>query len=169
MHFSKTAISFLLGTNLAAAQGPGFCYCPTGIACSGATPQCTVDNTGATICCASGKKAINGKCADAADNACSDGRTVCTGGTPQCTPNVSVYVDSSGGAVSNIVCCPNGYKALNGKCFPGAARLLPCYQNGDVPCDFGQGYYCAWNGGNADSKCCKLDEYYNGGICVKKP
>ncbi|KAL7793761.1 hypothetical protein V8C37DRAFT_377255 [Trichoderma ceciliae] len=144
----------------------GFCLCPNNSICQGDNSQCTLDNNGATICCALGQKAINGKCADSSSNLCFDGKTICSGTTPQCTVNVSVFVDSTGGAVSNIVCCANGQKALNGKCYAGNAKLIPCYQDG--PCDWGLGYYCAWNAGNADSKCCKLDEYYKGTQCVKK-
>ncbi|KAJ2980313.1 hypothetical protein NQ176_g2716 [Zarea fungicola] len=158
-----------LGINWASAQGVGFCLCPTGLACSGSTPQCTVDNKGASVCCASGQKAINGQCTSSSSNVCSDGVTICSGSTPQCTINVSVYIDSTGGALSNTICCPSGQKALNSKCYPRNAKLMPCYRNGDTPCDWGQGYYCAWNAGNADSKCCKLDEYYKGTSCVKKP
>jgi hypothetical protein len=120
------------------------------------------------MCCASGQKAINGKCVDAGTSLCPDGKTICSGTNSQCSINVSVYVDGSGNAVHDTVCCPAGHKALNGNCFPGTAKLMPCYQNGQSPCDWGQGYYCAWNAGNADSKCCKLDEYYQGNSCVKK-
>ncbi|KAL7955013.1 hypothetical protein V8C34DRAFT_327740 [Trichoderma compactum] len=135
-------------------------------ACSGKT-QFTQDNKGAIICCAFNQKAINGKCTDASYNLCSDGKTICSGNTPQCSIDVSIFVDSTGGASSNTICCANGQKALNGKCYPAKAKLQPCYQNG--PCDFGNGYYCAWNAGNGDSKCCKLEEYYKGTQCIKKP
>lgn len=134
--------------------------------CSGNT-QCTQDNKGATICCAQSQKAINGKCNDASTSLCFDGNTICSGSTPQCSVDVSVYVDSTGGAASGTICCASGQKALNGRCYAKNAKLLPCYRDG--PCDFGQGYYCAWNAGNGDSKCCKLDEYYKGTQCIKKP
>ncbi|KAL6695713.1 hypothetical protein J3F84DRAFT_375069 [Trichoderma pleuroticola] len=168
-----------LGTSLCCAPGQkasnGRCVDPTIPAilctdgkttCSGKT-QCTQDNNGAILCCAFNQKAINGKCADASYNLCSDGKTICSGNTPQCSIDVSVYVDSTGGASSNTICCANGQKALNGKCYPANAKLLPCYRDG--PCDFGKGYYCAWNAGNGDSKCCKLEEYYKGTQCIKKP
>ncbi|KHN95783.1 uncharacterized protein MAM_06395 [Metarhizium album ARSEF 1941] len=100
---------------------------------------------------------------------CSDGRTICPGAKSQCTVDVSVYVDQSGGAVSRPVCCAPGQKALNGACFDGRATLVPCYQNGRVPYDWTEGYYCAWSAGNDDSRCCKLDEYYKGNARVKKP
>ncbi|KAL6855641.1 hypothetical protein J3F83DRAFT_753785 [Trichoderma novae-zelandiae] len=134
--------------------------------CSGNT-QCTLDNTGATLCCPSSQKGINGQCTSSSTNICPDGKNICSGATPQCTINVSVFVDSTGGAASNTICCANGQKALNGKCYAGNAKVIPCYQNG--VCDWGSGYYCAWNAGNGDSKCCKLDEYYKGTQCVKKP
>ncbi|KAL6792894.1 hypothetical protein J3E68DRAFT_382265 [Trichoderma sp. SZMC 28012] len=134
--------------------------------CSGKT-QCTQDNKGAIMCCGQNQNAINGKCVDPSYVLCSDGRTICSGSTPQCCTNVSIFVDSTGGASSNTICCGVGQKALNGKCYPGNAKLQPCYQNG--PCDWGNGYYCAWNAGNGDSKCCKMDEYYKGTQCIKKP
>lgn len=212
MRFLQTTSLLTLSIGLAAAQFPGYCFCPTGVSCFGGTSQCTVDNLGATLCCAPGQRAINGKCASAKDHICADGKTICTeakpqctidnnaatlccdagqkaingqcvsgkdnlcldgktvcsGNNPQCTVNVSVYIDSTGGAASNIICCPVGQKALNGKCYPGNAKLIPCYQ-GSETCDWGKGYYCAWNAGNADSKCCKLDEYYKGSSCVRKP
>ncbi|KAK5991723.1 hypothetical protein PT974_07756 [Cladobotryum mycophilum] len=135
--------------------------------CDGATAQCTPDNKGAQLCCAPNMKGINGQCMDLSSNLCSDGTTICSGGTPQCTVDVSVYADSTGGASSPTVCCANGQKSLNGKCYARGAKLIPCYQDG--PCDWGAGYYCAWNAGNADSKCCKLDQYYKGTQCVQKP
>lgn len=135
--------------------------------CTGGKTQCTQDNKGAMMCCGLNQNAINGKCVDPSYILCSDGKTICSGNTPQCSTDVSTFVDSSGGASSNTICCGVGQKALNGNCYPGNAKLLPCYQNG--PCDFGNGYYCAWNAGNSDSKCCKLDEYYKGTQCIKKP
>lgn len=146
---------------------PGTTICGT-TTCS-PDKSCVIDNNKDSICCPKGEKAINKECVNAGTNLCSDGKTICKGDTPQCTINVSVYIDSTGGAVYNTICCANGYKALNGKCYPGNAKLMPCYRDGDKPCDWGKGYYCAWNAGNADSKCCKLDEYYRGESCVKKP
>ncbi|KAL7931858.1 hypothetical protein V8C35DRAFT_104067 [Trichoderma chlorosporum] len=141
--------------------------CPDGKTICSGTTQCTQDNKGATICCPAGQKGINGKCNPVTTNLCSDGKTICSGNTPQCSIDVSIFVDSTGGASSGTICCANGEKALNGKCYPGNAKLQPCYQDG--PCDWGKGYYCAWNAGNGDSKCCKLEEYYKGTQCIKKP
>lgn len=168
---AATAISPNPASALYARQGalPPFCACTGGKYCGGTTPQCTIDNKGSTECCAAGQRAIDGKCVAGSANLCSDGKTICSGATSQCTINVSVYVDTTGGAVSNPVCCQPGQKALNGRCYAGNAKLMPCYQNGNQPCDWGQGYYCAWNAGNADSKCCRLDEYYKGTQCVRKP
>ncbi|OAA63195.1 hypothetical protein ISF_05071 [Cordyceps fumosorosea ARSEF 2679] len=112
-----------------------------------------------------GARALNGECLAA--TLCGDSKTVCSGDTPQCTVNDSVYVDDSSKVLSNFVCCPSTQKALNGKCYPGDAPLTPCYQAPGV-CDWGKGYYCAWNEGNADSRCCKFDEYFKGNNCVKK-
>lgn len=151
---------------LGRAANVGFCLCENGVACQGLTPQCTVDNTNATICCATGQKAVNGKCYDASTNLCADGQTICSGATSYCTTDVSIYVDSSGGAFSPTICCAKDQKAISGKCYPRGAKLMPCYQTG--VCDFGKGEYCAWNAGNGDSKCCKLDEYFKGNNCVKK-
>ncbi|KAM4057258.1 hypothetical protein HRG_004088 [Hirsutella rhossiliensis] len=144
----------------------GTSCCADGSTCEGDTPQCTVDSEGQTMCCANGQVGCRGKCIPKGSTCCANG-SVCGGYTPQCTIDVSVFVDTSGGAVSQTVCCAFGQKALGGKCYAGNAKLMPCYQN--PVCDWGAGYYCAWNQGNADSKCCKLNEYYKGTQCVPKP
>ncbi|EFY84162.1 hypothetical protein MAC_09794 [Metarhizium acridum CQMa 102] len=166
--------------------------------CSGPESQCAVDTNGKSICCARGQVAVHGKCVapgsnpcsdgktvcsgtksqcavdasgkskcvEPGSNACSDGKTVCSGAKSQCTVNVTVFGDGSGGALSNPICCAPGEKAINGRCFPGKAKVMPCYRG---VCDWGQGEYSAWNEGNADSRCCKLNEYYKGNSCVRKP
>lgn len=151
-----------------ACRPAGTTLCGNSLLCK-PDEKCNYDNKQNPVCCPDGKTAIDGKCFDKGTTLCTDGKTMCPAATPQCTVNVSVYIDSSGGAVSNIVCCASGEKALNGKCYPGKAKLMPCYRDGDKPCNWGDNYYCAWNAGNGDSKCCKLDEYYKGVTCVKKP
>ena len=175
--FSSAALSVLYSVAVSAEQldksplleraaNVGFCLCENGVTCQGTTPQCTVDNNQATICCASGQKAINGKCFDGGSNVCPDGKTICSGATPYCAVDVSIYADKTGAASSPTVCCAKDQKSINGKCYPRGAKLMPCYEA--RVCDFGKNEYCAWNAGNGYSKCCKLNEYLRGTTCVKK-
>ncbi|TFB01756.1 hypothetical protein CCMA1212_006459 [Trichoderma ghanense] len=141
--------------------------CADGTTVCPANTQCNTDNNGATICCPANQKAINGRCTAASFNLCSDNKKMCSGATPQCTINSGVSTNVTvGGAVGNIICCANGQQAFNGRCYAGTANLVPCSQ---APCDLSGGFYCAFNAGNAASKCCKLDEYLKGTTCVKKP
>lgn len=133
--------------------------------CSGTESQCSIDTSGKSICCARGQVAVSGKCAEPGSNACSDGKTVCSGKNSQCTVDVTVFVGKDGGAVADTVCCEPGQKAINGKCYDGKAKIMPCYRG---PCDWSQNVYCAWNVGNGDSRCCKMNEYYAGNSCVRK-
>ncbi|PTB63093.1 hypothetical protein BBK36DRAFT_1127665 [Trichoderma citrinoviride] len=135
--------------------------------CSGQT-QCVTDNNGLTFCCAAGQKGVNGRCISSSVNLCSDNQVMCSGATPQCTVNVSFTLNATtGGTPSTMVCCANGQKAFDGKCYPGNAKLVPCGING--PCDFGNGYYCAFAANNTAANCCKQDSYLKGTLCVKKP
>ncbi|KAL6898658.1 hypothetical protein GGI43DRAFT_408233 [Trichoderma evansii] len=125
----------------------------------------TIDNKGATLCCGLGQKDINGKCVDNSTTLCPNGVTTYTGRTPQCTIDVSVFVDESDGAVSDTICCANGEKASNGICYTGNAKLMPCYKGGT--CDWGKGYYCAWDV-TGDSICCNINQYYDGFECISQ-
>ncbi|EGR47094.1 uncharacterized protein TRIREDRAFT_109335 [Trichoderma reesei QM6a] len=138
--------------------------CADGITVCSANTQCATDNLGATICCPAGQKAVNGRCTVASTNLCADGKNMCAGATPQCTINVSVSIN--GTDISNTICCANGQKALDGRCYAGNAQLVPCGLNG--PCNVGTGYYCAMSAGVAP-QCCKQDSYLKGAACVKKP
>ncbi|KAL7813528.1 hypothetical protein V8C44DRAFT_327023 [Trichoderma aethiopicum] len=138
--------------------------CVDGTTVCPANTQCATDNLGATLCCGAGQKAINGRCTSSTVNLCADGKITCSGATPQCTINVSLSVN--GTDTGNTLCCATGQKAVDGKCYPGSAQLVPCGLNG--PCNVGTGYYCAFAAGNVAPVCCKNDSYLKGTACVKK-
>ncbi|ATY62176.1 hypothetical protein A9K55_008948 [Cordyceps militaris] len=161
MHFLPVLLLAMLGSAQASQALVPVCLCENLKTCSGKQSQCTKNGEG-WECCAPGQRYLNGACRDPSYVPCSDGKTICSGDTPQCTINADIFKQGE------RICCARGQQANSGKCYPPTARLVACYANG--PCDLDKEEYCAWSTTGGYSRCCKRDQYINNSYeCQAKP